>query len=121
MKKLTFVLLFVTLVSLAAAADVSGNWSGTWTPENGNAGSAYLVLKQSGATLTGSAGPDAQTQWPIANGKVAGDTVTLQVTDTQNIVYKCTLSVNGNKMIGSVEVSANGQTQKAKIELSRAN
>jgi hypothetical protein len=121
MKKLACFLLLLAVASLAAAADVSGTWTGTWAPEGGNTGSAYLVLKQSGATVTGTAGPNAETQWPIAGGKIAGNLLTLQVTDPDNVLYKCTMTVTGNKIAGNIDVVVGGQTQKAKIELTKGN
>ena len=44
----------------------------------------YLVLKHEGAVLTGTAGPNAERQFPIAKGKAAtssaGTTITFEVT-----------------------------------------
>jgi hypothetical protein len=64
--KSTVLLLFlsVALACAATAADISGKWSGTFVAENGDSGSAYVILKQSGSTITGSGGPDANEQWP---------------------------------------------------------
>jgi hypothetical protein len=49
------IMLVATLtLAYAAVADFSGKWSG---PAPGNAGGMYVVLRQDGTTLTGSAGP----------------------------------------------------------------
>ena len=63
MRVLSCILLLLALAMTAAAADVTGKWSGTLAmigadgkPEAPN--SAYMIVKQSGSTLTGSGGPD---------------------------------------------------------------
>jgi hypothetical protein len=122
MNKLAFALLFVALAAYAAAADVTGTWSGSFVPEGGDSSTAYLVIKQSGTTITGTAGPDASTQWPILTGKIAGSTVTIEVKDPDSgTVYKCSMVLDGNKMKGDVEATSGGQNQKGKIDISKAN
>jgi hypothetical protein len=113
----------VALALTAAAADTSGKWSGSFTPENGDAGSAYVILKQSGTTLTGSAGPNANEQWPGLQGKVSGNRISFQVKSaTDGTVYKCDLSLDGDHLKGDVTfTSAEGQSGKAKLELARAS
>src|SRR5579863_124221 len=49
--------LAVAIAVAASAADVTGKWSGSFTPDGGQVGTAYAVLKQSGTAVTGSAGP----------------------------------------------------------------
>ena len=71
--------------------------------------------------MTGTAGPDADTQWAIEGGKIVGNTLTLSVTDTDGVVYKCTMTLNGNKLSGNIDVVAGGQTMKATIDLNRSN
>jgi hypothetical protein len=122
MNKLAFALLFVALAAYAAAADVTGTWSGTFVPEGGDSSTAYMVIKQSGTTITGTAGPDASTQWAIQTGKIAGNTITIEVKDPDSgTVYKCSMVLDGNKMKGDVEASSGGQSQKGKIDISKAN
>lgn len=121
MKILLCFLAMATLVSFAAAPDATGKWAGTWTPEGQDSRPAYAVLKQAGSSLTGTAGPDADTQWAISDGKVSGNTVSLQVTDPDGVVYKVTMSLNGDKLNGDIQINAGGQTAKAKIELARQN
>jgi hypothetical protein len=106
---------------LAAAADVSGKWSGSFTPETGDGGSAYLVLTQSGAKLTGSGGPDASTQWPGLEGAIDGNKVTFQVKSADDgTVYKGTLVFDGDHLNGDVQFTTpDGQAIKAKVELTR--
>ncbi len=53
----------------AKPVDSTGTWTGTFTPTNGQPGGAHIVLKQKAAEVTGTAGPAADRQVAIANGK----------------------------------------------------
>ena len=121
MKKLVSLLLLMVLAAFAASPDVSGKWSGTFTPETGDPGTAYAILKQAGDTLTGTAGPSENEQWAIDTGKIAGNKVTIEVKDPNNAVYKCSLTLNGKKLSGEVELTAGTQTIKAKLELTKVD
>lgn len=122
MKKLACLLIAAVLCAVAASPDVSGKWSGTFSPESGDQNSAYLVLKQSGNKVTGTAGPDADTQWTIQEGRIEGDTLTIQVTNPDdNTVYKCTLSLDAHHMTGQVEATMQGQTIKGKLDLTKVD
>jgi hypothetical protein len=119
-------ILFCSLLSLAlaltaAAADVSGKWSGTFTPETGDGGSAYVILKQSGSTITGTGGPDANNQWPGLQGKSDGNKVTFEVKSADDgTIFKCTLVLDGDHLNGDVEsTTPDGQLGKAKLNLTR--
>jgi len=114
-------LLCVALPFIAAAADVSGKWSGSFTPENGDGGSAYLILKQSGATITGSGGPDANDQWPGLHGAIDGNKVSFEVKSTEDgAVYKSTLVLSGDHLKGDVVFTmADGTSGKATLDLTR--
>jgi hypothetical protein len=114
-------LLCLALALTAAAADVSGKWSGTFMPENGDGGSAYVVLKQSGSTMTGTGGPDANNQWPGLQGKTDGNKVTFEVKSTDDgTIFKCILVLDGDHLNGEVEFTTpDGQLSKAKLNLTR--
>jgi opacity protein-like surface antigen len=121
MKKIFVCTLMIAALALAAmAADVSGKWSGTFTPEGQDAGNAYLVLKQSGTTLTGTAGPDENQQWPISSGKIEGNKLSGQVTSPDGATYKFTLTLDGEHIKGPVEANAGGQTIKGMLDVTRA-
>jgi uncharacterized protein (TIGR03435 family) len=67
--------LLASLPLLATAADVSGAWSGSYY-----AGPIYLVLKQQGAVVTGTAGPTAAQQMLVLSAaKVEGDRLSFKV------------------------------------------
>lgn len=122
--KSTLLCLFVTLALAltAAAADINGKWSGSFTTENGDNGTAYVILKQSGDTLTGTAGPNAGEQWPGLQGTVSGSKVSFQVKSASDgTVYNCSLALDGDHLKGDVTfTSADGQSGKAKLDLTRA-
>lgn len=115
-------LLVVALALTATAADLSGKWTGSFTPESGDGGTAYVILKQSGNTLTGSGGPDAGEQWPGLQGTVSGNKVSFQVKSASDgTLYKCELALDGDHLKGEVVfTTADGQSAKGKLELTRA-
>jgi hypothetical protein len=123
-KLLSCILLVLALAMTAAAADVTGKWSGTYivTAPDGSAGDAnpaFLVLKQSGSTLTGTAGADESEQFPIEGAKLVDNKITGTVSPSDGAVYTISLTVNGDSMTGDLTVSQGGQTMKGKIELKR--
>ena len=71
------------------APDVTGTWIGTFTSTTSTGepdeDPAYLSLKQTGEELTGTAGPRADRQMPLAKGKVTTEkgvtTVAFDVTE----------------------------------------
>ena|SRR5579883_732984 len=119
MKKAAIALLTAALALVAMAGDVSGKWSGTFTPEGQSASGVLMVLKQSGTTLTGTAGPDDSQQWPISNGKVEGNVLSGTTTSTDGVTYKFTLTADGDRLTGTVEAAVGGQTLKAALDAKR--
>jgi len=120
-RALLWLLLCVALPFIAAAADVSGKWSGSFTPENGDGGSAYVILKQSDAIITGSGGPDANDQWPGLHGTIDGNKVSFEVKSTDDgTVYKGALVLSGDHLKGDVVFTmADGTSGKATLDLTR--
>jgi len=108
----------------AAAADVTGKWSGTFVlvgpnGPQGDPNPAFMILKQSGSTLTGSAGQDENEQWPIDDLKLDGNKISGSVSPSDGATYTVSLTVNGDRMTGEVTISQGGQTMKGKIEFKR--
>lgn len=119
MKRFTLALLF-SAVSLLAG-DAGGKWSGTLTiptPEGTKTDDAYVVLKQDGATITGTAGKDESEQREIRNGKIEGDVVTFELA-TGESAYKLTLKLEGDTLAGDIVRERDGKTENAKIALKR--
>ena len=120
MKIFACIMLLAGLAITAFAADISGKWQGPFTPENGDGGQAYLILKQTGGDITGSGGPDAAEQWPLSNGKIVGNKITGDVKDPNGVLYKLNLVLDGEHLKGDVAVvSPEGQSQKATLDLTR--
>jgi hypothetical protein len=115
-----FVFLTVLLASAltVAAADLTGNWKGSLTPEDRDAGSALVILKQTGDVVTGSGGQDESDRHEISNGKVMGDTVTFDIQVGEGIM-KFVLTLDGDTLTGRVTRERNGQQQTAKLDLKR--
>jgi hypothetical protein len=111
----------VAMAMAAAGADVTGKWSGTISPDGRDSSSAYAILKQTGTTITGSAGPSDSEQWPELKGSIKGDKVTVQVTSASNgTTYKCELVLQGDHLKGDVSsTSTDGQATKGKMDLAR--
>lgn len=90
---------------LCAVADVTGKWSGSFEfKQDGetHTETAYLVLKQDGATLTGTAGPNEERQMDIRNGKVEGAKVTFEIALDAERVMTFTLQSGDNALTGQV-------------------
>ena len=120
MKKILSVLI-LTAMSLVAA-DATGTWVGTLTilatGEAAKAGPAHLVLKQDGAKLTGTAGPNASEQHAIEQGKAEDGRLTFKLS-TQSMTFD--LRQVGDEISGEVAGEQDGQPRKAKLVVKRQN
>jgi hypothetical protein len=119
MKTLVCTLAIALFAMTAMAADVTGKWSGSFSPEGQNPSNAFVILKQTGTTVTGSAGPDEGQQWPLTNGKIQGNKITGDVTSPDGIVYKLDLVLENDRIKGDADATREGQTMKAKVDLGR--
>jgi hypothetical protein len=113
-------LLAVAVAAIAMAADVTGKWTGSFTPENGEAHTALLVLKQDGAAITGTAGPDESQQFPIQTGKIDGNKVVLEISPSEGAVYHMELVLDGDHLKGDMTAKRDDGTMTAKLDVSRA-
>ncbi len=83
--------------SALEAADVTGKWTAQIPGRGGQAMETTFVLKQDGATLTGTMSV-AQQEAQIQEGKVDGDTISFSVTQAgrggtpAKIIFKGTVS-----------------------------
>jgi len=119
------ILLFVTMAALAgialADANVTGKWSGSFNATNPNGetkeSTAVLMLKQNGADITGTVGPNEDEQFPIQKGKIEGDKITLQA-DGHTMTFNLVLA--SERITGEAQMSRDGETMKAKIDVTRA-
>ena len=123
MKIFAGLFLVLVLTMSASAADATGKWTGSFnvTRSDGDTkeSSAVIVLKQNGSELTGSAGPNEDEQHPIQKGKIEGGKITLEVEDDGTVI-KFELALAGDHITGEANGSHDGQTMKAKLDLTRA-
>jgi len=115
---MTHFLVMAFATTMLAAADVTGSWRGTFTPEGRDAGPALLILKQEGTAVTGTAGPDENERHAISKGKVENDTVVFEV-ETPGGVMKFALKQKGDELAGDVTRERDGQQQAAKLAVKR--
>lgn len=120
MKLFVSTLIFTLCAITALAADVTGKWTGTFTPQGQDPQPATMILKQSGTTLTGSGGPDENEQWPIENGKVEGTRITGSVKSPDGTVYSIDVKLEGDHLKGNITADMGGQTMKGTIDVARA-
>ena len=106
---------------LLAAEDLTGKWSGSFnmtldgqTRED----AVYMVLKQSGAELTGTAGPNVNQQWPILKGKIEGDKVTFEV-QTDEPLIKFDLTLAEGHLKGNAKAEHQGKSMQAVVDAQR--
>lgn len=107
----------------AKPVDVTGTWTGTLTRSTGDQGGAHIVLKQKGTELTGTAGPAADRQVAIANGKVTTvkgvTSVTFDSTQPNGLVMKFDLKVVDGRLKGKATAEANGEKREGTIDVGR--
>src|SRR3954447_1507138 len=105
MKALKAVLLSAVLALAASAADVTGTWSGSLKimgPDGQNQDDTiHMILKQDGAKLTGTAGPNAAEQLPIDKGVVEGNKVTMELAVPKG-AFKFDVTLDGDHLKGDV-------------------
>jgi hypothetical protein len=129
MKKLALVVAFALSVLPAfAAEDFTGKWSGSFSGTDPNGSPAnenlFLNLIHKGSELTGTAGPTAERQWKILNGKVNDNSVAFEVQggggDTQGgPVLKFALTFADGHLKGDVNAERGGEKMTAKVDLTR--
>jgi len=104
-----------------SAANVSGKWTGTFidNSEGNKSETAVVILTQDGNTLTGTAGPAAEEQMAISNGKVDGNNVTFDV-KAGEVTLHFTLELVDAHLKGSAKAEANGESKSATLDLTRA-
>jgi hypothetical protein len=115
MRQIVLLTLFAAAV---IAADATGTWTGVLTPRGKESGPAHLILKQDGAKLTGTAGPNEGKQHPIENGKVENGNITFEV-PTGDAVMKFNLKHDGDEIKGDVTREGESGTDTATLAVKR--
>lgn len=100
---------FASMVAVSAEAPFAGTWSGSFEIHFADGrivnDTAWLVLQQSGKSVTGTVGPKPNQQASIREGIASGDRLTFVGDSTQGKVLKFALTRDGDRVRGE----ANGE------------
>lgn len=124
----TLAALAVLLVTMAPAqaqtTTLTGKWTGTLTrtaPDGRTQSIEWMCdLIQKGKVVTGTSGPNAERQWPIDKGAVAGEKVTFQVQQPDGPLRTFTLTLVKGRLQGDMRAELKGQSFTAKVDVERA-
>jgi hypothetical protein len=114
---------FVSASSPAAAADApfTGTWSGSFEIHFAdgriNNETAWLVLEQSGKSVTGTAGPKADQQSQIHAGVASRNQLTFDADSTQGKTLKVTLKREGDRLEGEATGEIGEDKVRAVLDL----
>ena len=117
-------LVLLTFAPAQTAASFTGKWTGSFAPMRPDGSTAHegieLNLTQKGNEITGTAGPNAERQWALSKGVVAGDKLSfvVQVPDGPTITFALTLTKD--RLVGEAKGNDDGQEMTAKIDAGRA-
>ncbi len=100
------------LVSVAAAADVTGKWKAEFTTPDGTQRVNTFTLKQEGGTVTGTVA-GAQDETPLKDGKVSGDDISFTA-DRPFGTFNYKGKINGNEIKFKVEFNGDSFEMTAK-------
>lgn len=123
-KRIALVLLIAA--ATAFAADWSGKWSGTFTTVKGGPSAPptddhFLVLKQEGDNISGTAGPRETAQWDIQNIRLEGDKLSFEAAPPGGVFvlgYELTLK---DGVISGRVVSKKGPPIEGTLEFKRGS
>lgn len=114
--------LSLILCAGALLADVSGKWSGSFdvTGPDGESkqARAYMVLKQDGNAITGTAGESEDHQFQIRTGVIDENRITMEV-EADGPVIKFDLVLDGDHIRGTAKGEREGKKLEAKLDLTR--
>jgi len=115
------VLLALLFIIGLAVGDLSGNWNGSFRVDGGDQDvPQLLLLKEDGANLTGTGGPDATERYPISNGQVDGNRVTFELT-TGDWKFFYDLKNSGLQMSGKLVLKSANDRRSAEVTLKKAH
>jgi len=113
-------LLLLLASMLSIAGSVTGTWSGKWdVPAAAGDQPHYMVLHQQGDTVSGTAGPGADQQFDIRDGKLAGDKLTFEVALPDGQVMRFEFKVDGETLTGQAQIEAGGRSMTVKLSAKR--
>ncbi len=118
-----FACFFLLFALCLAAGDITGKWAGSFdvTTDGGTKPDrAHMELKQEGDKISGTAGPNVETQWKIENGKLAGDKLTFHLLVSGGPgVIKFTLTVAEDRIHGDAHGQDGERKMQAKVDVKR--
>jgi hypothetical protein len=96
-------------LAVTPAADVTGNWEGkiSGTREDGSKteDTALLMLKQKGATITGTIGGNENDQHPITKGTIEGNKISIVAANSRNgREMQLDMTVDGDELKGTLRI-----------------
>ena len=123
MSTLRCIALLAVFTPIALAdTNITGKWSGSFniTGPDGRTqdDTAYLVLRQNGSEVTGTVGPNEDQQFPIVKGKIESGKITLEA-DREGNSVKFDLVLADDRITGEANMSADGASVKAKLDVTR--
>lgn len=124
MKRLLSVLaLLLLVVTVYAAADLNGKWSGSFqtTLPNGKRSDDRIVMNliQKDTEVTGTAGPTADSLQPIRNGKLSGDKLAFEMTTPDGVVTSFALTLQDGHLKGDASAEVRGMKIKGVVDATR--
>ncbi len=114
-------LLLLFSLNTVSAEDFTGKWSGSFVMTlDGETRDdmAYMDLKQNGAELTGTAGPNVDKQWAIQKGKVTGNKATFEVQSDEPLIQFELELVDGH-LKGNAKAEHQGRKMTAVVDLTK--
>jgi len=120
---LVLALLCTPILHAAQSTSLTGSWSGSFLiTMNGEErpDSIFMSLTQKGNVVSGTAGPNANQQWPIADGKVDGAKVTFVVLAENEMQVKFELTLADGHLKGNANADENGMALAAKVDVTRS-
>jgi hypothetical protein len=110
------------LLMIAASIDVSGKWVGTseFVNQGGETrtGPVSMTLRQEGDVVRGTAGPSADRQQELQNGKLNGERLTFETADAGGKV-EIALTVRDGVMKGEAKMHREYGVITMKLELKK--
>ena len=118
-------LLTAAAPAFAQTTNLTGKWTGTMTrtaPDGRSQTIDWMLdLTQKGKVLTGTAGPNAERQWPIEKGgAVVPGKVTFWVQQPDGPKRTFTLKLVKDRLQGEMLAELNGQSFTTKVDVGRA-
>jgi hypothetical protein len=118
------VLLMTMVPASAQTTDLTGKWTGTLTrsmPDGRSQSIDWMSdLTQKDKVLTGTTGPNAERQWKIEKGTVAGTKVSFETQQPDGPRRTFTLTLVKGRLQGEMLAEMGGQSFTAKVDLGRA-